>query len=154
MSPSVPRTHALMPGQPFETLQKMPTTIEKDKVLVVDDVKVNRILARAYLELLGWKVDECASGQAVLDYARDNTPECILLDIQMPDIDGLEVAKILRQTWPVGMVKIVAYTAHAITEEVAHIRASGFDDLLIKPIILHDVSAIFGARQSGKDKLN
>lgn len=143
-----------MPDQSFETLPKMPTTIEKDKVLVVDDVKINRVLARAYLELLGWQVDECASGQAVLDYARDKVPECILLDIQMPDIDGIEIVKILRQTLPVGMIKIVAYTAHAIPEEVAHIRASGFDELLIKPIILQDVSAIFGARQSGKTTLN
>lgn len=132
----------------------MSKSIEKDKVLVVDDVKVNRVLARAYLEMLGWRVDECDSGHAVLDYVKDNIPECILLDIQMPDIDGIEVARILRQTWPVGMVKVVAYTAHALTEEVSRIRASGFDDLLIKPIVFQDVSTIFGNRKSGAKALN
>lgn len=126
----------------------MSDAIEKDKVLVVDDVKVNRVLASAYLQMLGWRVDECDSGHAVLEYVKNKLPECILLDIQMPDIDGIEVVKILRQAWPVGTVKIVAYTAHAITEEVKHIRASGFDDLLIKPIIFQDVSTIFGNRKS------
>lgn len=125
----------------------MPKIIEKDKVLVVDDVKVNRILARAYLEMLGWKVDECDNGYAVLDYVKETLPESILLDIQMPGIDGIEVAQMLRQTWPVGTIKIVAYTAHAITEEVTEILESGFDDLLIKPVVLHDVQAIFGSRK-------
>ncbi len=125
----------------------MPKLIEKNKVLVVDDVKVNRILARAYLEMLGWKVDECDNGYAALDHVKENLPEYILLDIQMPGIDGIEVTNILRQTWPVGTLKIVAYTAHAITEEVTQIRESGFDDLLIKPVVLHDVLAIFGNRK-------
>jgi CheY-like chemotaxis protein len=103
--------------------------------------------------MLGWTVDECDSGYAVLDYVKENLPESILLDIQMPGIDGIEVTKILRQTWPVGTLKIVAYTAHAITEEVTQIRESGFDDLLIKPVVLHDVVAVFGNRKTSVKEL-
>ena len=119
--------------------------VEENTVLVVDDVEVNRILARAYLEMLGWKVQECAGGYAALEYLCEKMPECILLDIRMPGINGIEVVGNIRKTCPVGSIKIVAYTAHAIAEEIARIKASGFDDVLIKPVIFEDVRNIFGA---------
>jgi CheY-like chemotaxis protein len=117
--------------------------IESNKVLIVDDLQVNRIVARAYLEMLGWNVDECDGGKSALDYFEKNTPECVLLDIRMPHIDGIQLVKILRQIHPLGTVKIIAYTAHAITEEVDVIRSSGFDAVLIKPVTLKDVALIF-----------
>lgn len=124
----------------------MAPLIEQGRVLVVDDVEANRILARAYLELLAWTVDESVSALATLDYLRHRTPEYILLDIRMPHIDGIALAAMIRRKCPVGTVKLVAYTAHALDEEVAHIRASGFDDVLIKPVSLADITHIFGAR--------
>jgi two-component system chemotaxis response regulator CheY len=121
----------------------MKIPIEKNKILVVDDVEVNRILARAYLEMLGWNVDECDGSHATLEYFEKNTPESVLMDIRMPDMDGVELVKILRKTHPVGTVTMVAYTAHAIHEEVNAIRLAGFDEVLIKPITFKDVSIIF-----------
>ncbi len=121
----------------------MTKPIESNKVLIVDDLQVNRIVARAYLEMLGWNVDECDGGKSALDYFEKNTPECVLLDIRMPHIDGIQLVKILRQIHPLGTVKIIAYTAHAITEEVDVIRSSGFDAVLIKPVTLKDVALIF-----------
>jgi CheY-like chemotaxis protein len=126
----------------------MPTSIEKNRVLVVDDVEVNRILAFEYFKMLGWNVDECSGGYSALEYLQKKIPECILLDIRMPDIDGLELLRIIRTKHPVGTIKVVAYTAHAILEEVSRIRASGFDDVLIKPITFNDVAAIFGRKNS------
>lgn len=121
----------------------MSIPIEKNKILVVDDVEVNRILARAYLEMLGWNVDECDGSLATLEYLKTNTPESILMDIRMPDMDGVELVKILRKTHPIGTIMMVAYTAHAINEEVNAIRLAGFDEVLIKPITFKDVSLIF-----------
>jgi two-component system chemotaxis response regulator CheY len=121
----------------------MPKPIETNTILIVDDLQVNRIIARAYLEMLGWNVDECDGGKSALDYFETHTPECVLLDIRMPHIDGIKLVKILRQIHPLGTVKIVAYTAHAIKEEVEVIRSSGFDAVLIKPVTLKDVALIF-----------
>jgi CheY-like chemotaxis protein len=121
----------------------MSILIEKNKILVVDDVYANRIVARAYLEMLGWNVDDCDGGYSALEYFTHNTPECVLLDIRMPNIDGIKLVKLLRQAHPIGTVKIVAYTAHALSEEIDAIRSSGFDEVLIKPVTLNDVSLLF-----------
>lgn len=122
----------------------MSLLIERGRALVVDDAELNRILARAYLEALGWRVDECPEGYSALAYLRTCTPEFILLDIRMPGIDGLELATIIRKTCPVGTVRLVAYTAHAIIEEVAHIRTFGFDAVLIKPVSFADFQEVVG----------
>lgn len=114
------------------------------RALVVDDVAPNRILAHAYLDALGWCVDECADGYSALAYLRRCTPALIILDIRMPGLDGSELAKIIRTTHPAGSVRLVAYTAHAITEEVEHIRAAGFDAVLIKPVSFADFQEVIG----------
>ena len=127
----------------------MTQSIEMGRVLIVDDVELNRILARAYLESLGWVVDECVGGYAALAYMRQRIPEVILLDIRMPGLDGIGVAHVVRQTWPVGTVKLVAYTAHAMVEEVQHIWAAGFDEVMIKPVSLADFERLVGVRNQG-----
>jgi len=118
--------------------------IEQGKVLIVDDVELNRILARAYLESLGWSVDEAVNGFAALAYFRTRMPEYILLDVRMPGMDGVGVAKTVRHAYQVGTVKIVGYTAHAIPGELVHIRDAGFDEVLVKPVSLSDFEEVFG----------
>lgn len=127
----------------------MPLSIETGLALIVDDVELNRILARAYLESLGWVVDECSGGYAALAYMQQRIPELILMDIRMPGLDGNGVAQVVRQTWPVGTVKLVAYTAHAMLGELQHIRAAGFDEVMIKPVSLADFERIIGVRKQG-----
>lgn len=122
--------------------------IERGRVLIVDDVELNRILARAYLESLGWSVDEAVNGFAALAYFHTRIPEYILLDVRMPGMDGVGVAKIVRQAYPVGTVKIVAYTAHAIQGELMHIRTAEFDEILVKPVSLSDFEKVFGNSSS------
>jgi CheY-like chemotaxis protein len=124
----------------------MAPPLEPGRVLVVDDMQPNRLLARAYLEILGWTVDECASALTTLTYLGRCTPDYILLDIRMPDIDGIALAALIRQKCPVGTVKLIAYTALAQAEEVARIRASGFDGVLIKPVSLEEMTGMFGSR--------
>lgn len=120
--------------------------LEPGSILVVDDMQPNRLLARAYLEILGWTVHECASALSTLGYLRHWIPEYILLDIRMPEIDGIALAAMIRQKCPPGTVKLIAYTALAQTEEVARIRASGFDGVLIKPVSLEEMTGMFGSR--------
>ena len=121
----------------------MTPPVEKGMVLVVDDVEFNRILAHDYLELLGWRVTECAGSFQALNYLCTKTPEYILLDIRMPDIDGVGFAKIVGEIYPANTVKIIAYTAHVLPDELTRIYESGFDDILIKPVSLADMKKIF-----------
>jgi CheY-like chemotaxis protein len=120
--------------------------VNRGTILIVDDMEVNRLLARAYLEMLGWKVDECNSGFSALNYLRKSTPEYALIDIRMPDIDGFALAKEIRSTHPLGTVKIVAYTAYTQTEAEVYMRDFIFDKILFKPMLFEDVMSVFGTK--------
>ncbi|RAU22683.1 response regulator [Paramagnetospirillum kuznetsovii] len=105
------------------------------KALVVDDNDVNRILATRLLSKGGWDVAEADCGDAALTYLAGNAVELILLDVSMPGMSGQEVCRRIRDEKLGGeAVKVVAYTAHAMPEEVAELRRGGFDTVLSKPM--------------------
>jgi two-component system, chemotaxis family, chemotaxis protein CheY len=109
------------------------------KVLVVDDNAVNRKLAAALLRRRGMHVEEADSGQAALEMLRVGQFDSVLLDISMPVMDGKEVCQILRSTPELAVLRVIAYTAHAMESERQSIMAAGFDDLLVKPISGQDL---------------
>ena len=105
------------------------------RVLVVDDVLVNRKLAMAIFTKLGWQVAEVGGGSAVIGWLAANPPvDLVLLDISMPDLCGEEVCKQLRSDPAFATLPIVAYTAHAMQVDIARFLANGFNTVLIKPI--------------------
>ena len=65
-------------------------------VLVVDDIEGNRILARAYLERIGWQVDEAGGGLEAMEYLKHRIPQAMLIDIRMPDVSGDQLAAFVR----------------------------------------------------------
>lgn len=121
------------------------TSLKMDAtVLVVDDIEANRMLARIYLEKLGWSVLEASSGRGAIDILRRIRPTHILLDVKMPDIDGVTVAKFVRDSLGDHDIEIVGYTAHALREEIDRLSSHGFDSVLVKPIVYADISTKFG----------
>lgn len=105
------------------------------KALVVDDNDVNRILAARLLSKGGWSVAEADSGEAALDYLAGNAVALILLDVSMPGMSGQEVCARIRALGLGGEgVKVAAYTAHAMPEEVREFLEGGFDSVLLKPM--------------------
>ncbi|OAN44672.1 hypothetical protein A6A04_07525 [Paramagnetospirillum marisnigri] len=105
------------------------------RALVVDDNDVNRILATRLLGKGGWTVAEADCGEAALTYLAANAVDLILLDVSMPTMSGQEVCRRIRLEKLGGdAVKVVAYTAHAMPEEVASLREGGFDTVLSKPM--------------------
>ena len=104
------------------------------KVLLVDDTDFNRTLPRVLLERHGCQVVECASGPEALQAAASGDFDCVLLDVMMPGMSGIEVCQRLRQEPRLGNLRIIAYTAHALPGEIREIMAAGFDDILVKPI--------------------
>lgn len=117
--------------------------MQKKHVLVVDDNAMNRRLACAFLALLNWDVSECDSGIKALDLIAVKTPDAILLDISMPDMNGEDVCRKIRQNPSLSQLFIVAYTAHAMVEERSRILAAGFNDILIKPVSFDTIKSIF-----------
>lgn len=105
------------------------------RVLVVDDVMLNRKLAIAFLSRMGWQTFEVDGGLPALDWlARNPAVDLLMLDISMPDLNGEAVCHQLRANPAFAGLKIVAYTAHASSEDSKRFLDNGFDAVLIKPI--------------------
>lgn len=101
-------------------------------VLVVDDMPDNRLLLGHYLKALQLKVVMCESGEEALQAATQETPDLILMDIQMPGIDGYEATRRLRQMG--HRQPIIALTAHTGKEEYDRCLQAGCDTVLTKPV--------------------
>lgn len=119
---------------------------EKGLVYVVDDVEGNRILAQAYLGLLGWKVRTAASGPEALAALRERLPEAMLVDMRMPGMMGDELARAVKEAPATRAIRLVGYTAHALPDEVCRFRKAGFEEVLIKPVLMPEMRRVFGER--------
>ena len=67
------------------------------EILLIDDTRLNRVLAKDILEMEGDRVIEAVSGEECIEKARHNKPDIILLDIELPDMSGLEVIKVIKE---------------------------------------------------------
>lgn len=103
-------------------------------ILVVDDNGINRLLPGLILRPFGWHVLEADAGLSALEILKANQISCVLLDISMPKVSGLDVLKALRGNTQFDTLKIIAYTAYAQAEDVVHLVEIGFDAVLIKPL--------------------
>lgn len=103
------------------------------RVLVAEDSQVNRMLMVDLLELSGCEVLEAEDGAEAVELARTERPDLIVLDIQLPVMDGVMVAEIIRNDEMLSGVPILAATAQAMPHEVDRIRSAGIDGYLAKP---------------------
>ena len=111
------------------------------EVWVVDDEEINRILARAYLERLGWQVREFASGQEVLHCLERARPRAMLLDVRMPGLTGDDLVRRVRAQFADAPIRVVGYTAHCQEDALQPILQAGFDQVLIKPVSFQQMAA-------------
>jgi two-component system cell cycle response regulator DivK len=110
-------------------------------ILVVDDNEVNLKLAQQILVASGYEVRAAVRGEQAIEMACAHRPELILLDIRLPDIDGLEVLRRLRSLPETRDIHIVAMTAQAMPDEVDRFVAAGCDGYIQKPISLQTFRA-------------
>jgi CheY-like chemotaxis protein len=103
-------------------------------ILVVDDNGSNRLVPGLILRPLGFTVLESASGQEAIDLLAHVEASVVLLDIEMPGLSGLEVLRRIRSDPRHKKIKVIAYTAYAISSDVGGLIARGFDAVLLKPI--------------------
>lgn len=104
------------------------------RVLVADDNPVSRELIREILEPLDCEVLEAADGSEALETIRQALPDLVLLDIQMPVMDGFSVLQALRGDPRFATVRVAAITAYAMQGDREKALTAGFDDYITKPI--------------------
>jgi two-component system cell cycle response regulator DivK len=106
------------------------------KVLIVEDNELNMKLFRDLLEAHGYKTVESRDGVEALKMAREERPDLILMDIQLPEISGLEVAKWIKEDESLKHIPIIAVTAFAMKGDKEKIKEGGCEGYLAKPISL------------------
>ena len=104
------------------------------RVLIVDDSSVTRELVRDVLETQGHEIFEAADGLSALREIEESRPHVVLLDIEIPRLDGYEVIRRLRQDPRFQDLRVAAFTAHAMKNERERALEAGFNDYITKPI--------------------
>lgn len=103
-------------------------------VLIVEDNELNMKLFRDLLEAHGIGTIETRSGLEVLNIAREQKPDLILMDIQLPEVSGLDVTKWLKADEALKTIPVIAVTAFAMKGDEEKIREGGCEDYISKPI--------------------
>ncbi len=125
-------------------------------LLVVEDNPVNREVAKALLEVLGYRVDLAENGRIAVEMTAATAYDLVFMDCQMPELDGFEATKLIRQREssaresldasqapePPAHLPIVALTAHALQGDRELCLASGMDDYLTKPFTKHQMTTV------------
>ena len=104
------------------------------RILVVDDNETNRDILVTRLEKNGYQTLQAADGEEALASAKENLPDLILLDVEMPKLDGFEVCRRLRQDASLPFIPIILCTARAASQDVVTGLDAGADEYLTKPI--------------------
>lgn len=120
--------------------------LNKDKhkltILVVDDDETNLTLARALLESDGFAVVTAVDAISTFDVLKDVDPALILMDIQLPGMDGWELTRRLKKNIATSHIPIIALTAYGKHGDAERARDAGFSEFVAKPVSTRELPAI------------
>ena len=132
-------------------IKEFPDALKNLDVLIVDDDSINRLLGEIILRDFGCRVEMAANGEEALEKVSKTDFNLILLDIHMPGISGLEVARVIRKRFKNENVKIIAVTAAVLSEDIENYAKAGFNDYLIKPYkeinLFNKISNVFNMNE-------
>ena len=106
------------------------------RILIIDDNDLNRRLFNDVLALHGYETVVSARGADAVLLARDTNPDLIMMDMRMPDADGLDATQQIRADQRTADIPVIAVTACAMRGDEQRIRAAGCNDYLAKPVSL------------------
>jgi two-component system, cell cycle response regulator DivK len=112
-----------------------------EQVLVVEDNELNMKLLRDVLAACGYRPLEARTGAQAVELAMRHIPEVVLMDVQLPDVDGVEALRRIRTDARTAFVPVVAVTAQAMDGDRERFLRAGFDGYLPKPV---DVKELLG----------
>lgn len=130
------------PEKPLNTPRFDPSFAQRYpmRILVAEDSAVNQKLIVTLLARMGYRADVAADGKEALDALRRQPYDTVLMDIQMPTMDGLEATRRIRAQWTEQMrPRIIALTANAMSEDREACLQAGMDDYLAKPIQIYEL---------------
>lgn len=123
---------------------------KKKKIMVVEDNPMNKILMKEVLTVNGYDVTEAGSGSEAIKRVAVEMPDLVLMDLNLPEMDGITAAKLLKINNACKDVPVIAITASAMKGEEEKILAEGFDGYISKPIeikkFIKDVAAYITKR--------
>jgi CheY-like chemotaxis protein len=111
-------------------------------VAVVDDNSDNRLIIRTILEDQ-YEIEEFATGTEAIQSFRQQRPDVVILDISLPELDGTEILRLIRNDPRLRDLPVIALTAHAMVGDREKYLNAGFDDYVAKPIL--DMNVLFNA---------
>jgi CheY-like chemotaxis protein len=137
-----------LPMQPDKrtTVQKRPR-----RILLAEDIESSQRVAQQMLHKLGYEVDTVTNGIEVLRALERQHYDIVLMDIKMPEMDGVEATRIIRQRWPDNGPKIIALTAYGLKGDREKFIEAGMDDYIAKPVQKEDLARVlekYGAETS------
>lgn len=119
-------------------------------VLVAEDNAVNQMVATMMIKTLGHDADVVGNGREAYEAVQRRTYDAVLMDVQMPKLDGIAATRMIRQLkGPASTIPIIALTANAMPEDREECRAAGMDEYVSKPIKQHELAAAL-ARATGE----
>jgi CheY-like chemotaxis protein len=104
------------------------------RILIAEDNPVNRELLHELLEARGYEVEEAENGQQALQMIAQSRPDALLLDLNMPVLDGLSTVRNIREDAAISSLPVLAVTAYAMRGDREKTLEAGFDGYLSKPI--------------------
>jgi CheY-like chemotaxis protein/anti-sigma regulatory factor (Ser/Thr protein kinase) len=149
VSIELPLPRDVAPPQPLTPSPKK-VTGDPLAILLAEDNPVNRLVAQRTLEALGQKADIVNDGAQALEALAKRDYEVLLLDVQMPEVDGFEVARRLAETPSEWRPWIIALTANAVEGDRELCLKAGMDDYLSKPVSRDDLSAALARARVGR----
>jgi len=114
------------------------------RILVVEDDAVNQLVARGVLESTGAVVSVASNGREALEMIRPGAFDLVLMDLQMPDMDGIETTRILRRNPALAGLPVIAMTASAMAGDRERLLEAGMNDYVAKPVRVAEMYATLG----------
>ena len=118
----------------MSAMVKPETPAASKTILIVEDNELNMKLFHDLLDAHGYRVLEARTGPEALQIVSENRPDLILMDIQLPEVSGLEVTQKIKSNEELVDIPIIAVTAFAMKGDEERIRAGGCEDYIAKPI--------------------
>jgi len=120
------------------------------RILLAEDNSVNQKVALRILDKLGYRADVASNGLEVLEALERGPYDVVLMDVQMPEMDGLDASRRICSRWPAeSRPRIIAMTANAMIEDREACFAAGMDDYLVKPVRSEELADALGRVRMG-----